>query len=100
LAAKYCRHSGHCLTPAVNAIIPVASMNPRLLWQDNCSNCKKMAAKIASMQSASQASERMIRSLKDVIALHDQQPDEPLQQRSTVNLQTNGLPSKQPSDIC
>ena len=45
-----------------------------------------MAAKMASMQSALQTSERMIKSLKDVIALHDKQPDdELLQQRSTAD---------------
>ena len=47
-----------------------------------------MMAKMAHMQSASQASERTIKNLKDVIALHDQQPtDEKVQQRSTANSQ-------------
>jgi len=59
-----------------------------LLWQANCSNCKKLAEKMASMQSASQASERMIKSLKDVIALHDEQTEvEAVQQQSTVDLE-------------
>jgi len=43
---------------------------------------------MASMQSASEASERTIKNLKDVIALHDKQPtDETLQQCSAVDLQ-------------
>ena len=43
---------------------------------------------MASMQSASQASERMIKSLKDVIALHDEQTEvEAVQQQSTVDLE-------------
>jgi len=69
-------YSSHCLTPAVNATVLVANINSLLLWQDNCSNCRKLMAKMASMQSASQANEHMIKSLKDVIALHDKQPED------------------------
>jgi len=47
-----------------------------------------MAAKMASMQSASQASERTIKNLKDVIARHDEEPAAGTpQQQSTVDLQ-------------
>jgi len=55
-------------------------MNPLLQWQENCGNCNRMATKMASMQSASQASERTIKNLKDVIALHDKPADGTLQQ--------------------
>lgn len=59
-----------------------------LLWQDSCSSCKKMAVKMASMQTASEASERTIKNLKDVIALHDKKPTDWTQQQwSTVDLQ-------------
>jgi len=43
---------------------------------------------MASMQSASQASERTIKNLKDVIARHDEEPAAGTpQQQSTVDLQ-------------
>jgi len=100
-AAKARQHSVHSITPAVNAISPVANMNTLLFSQDSCINCKRMAAKMASMQSASQANEHMIKSLKEVIALHDKQPeDNSLQQRSTVDLLNNGSHPMRTSDSC
>ena len=68
------------LIPAINNVVLVAYMNPLLQWQENCGNCNRMATKMASMQSASQASERTIKNLKDVIALHDKPADGTLQQ--------------------
>jgi len=56
------------------------------LWQDNCSNCKKMAARVASMQNMLQANERTVKNLKDMIVMNDRQSaNEILQQRSTLD---------------